>query len=122
MFFTLQLKKSVTNIIDVIDCASAEGLFRLENWDFGSGKKSRCEKEKFPKRAVYLGDKEVHTLPAEKNLKKNLEMKILAAKKMPGNARGPVHIYTQQPKSQTQTVQQKVEECLLFNLIPLHKQ
>lgn len=84
MFFTLQLKKSVTNIIDVIDCASAEGLFRLENWDFGSGKKSRCEKEKFPKRAVYLGDKKVHTLPAEKNLKKILEMKILAAKKCQG--------------------------------------
>lgn len=52
------------NNIVVIDCA--EGLFRLENWDFGSGKKSRCEKEKFPKRAVYLGDKKVHILPAEK--------------------------------------------------------
>lgn len=31
-----------------------------------SWKEEQCEKERLPKRTVYLGEKKVHTLPAEK--------------------------------------------------------
>lgn len=85
-------------------------------------KEEQVWKRKVPKESSLSWRQEGAYFACRKEFEKDPRDEDTGCKKMPGNARGPVHIYTQQPKSQTQTVQQKVEECLLFNLIPLHKQ